>query len=320
MANIDHSETHCKVAIIGAGYMAREHIRAFQDILGVEVVGIYSRTRSRAEALAKEFNLPHVCDSIAELYEKTAANLVVVTVSILATKETCNACFEYPWAALIEKPAGYNLADAEAIASDARGKGCRAYVALNRRHYGATRAVVADLAGQTGPRLIKVQDQQSLELALQIGHPQLVVDNWFHACSIHLIDYFMLLGRGKVTGVDHIIRWNQKQPHYVAAKVSFDSGDIGLYEAIWDGPGPWAVTVNTPAKRWEIRPLERAAYLLAGKRVLEPIADDNQDIQFKAGLRRQAELAVLATTGQQTELPTLEDALVTMRLTQSIYS
>jgi len=315
------SVVKCKVAIVGAGYMAREHIRAFQDIPGVEVAGIHSRTRAKAELLAKEFNLPHVCDSIQELYKKTSAHLVVVTVSSLATQDICSQCFEYPWAALIEKPAGYDVPDAEAIETNATQKERQAYVALNRRHYAATRAVLKDLSTLSGPRYIKVQDQQSQALATQLGHPQLIVDNWHFACSIHVIDYLVQMGRGQVTDVSHVVRWNPKQPGYVIAKISFESGDIGLYEAIWNGPGPWAVTVNTSEKRWEMRPLEKAFYQLAGKRVLEPIPEDPVDVQFKAGLRRQAELAVNAAMGStEPELPTLKDALVSMRLTHAIYS
>ena len=310
----------CRVAIVGAGYMSREHIRAFQDVLGVEIAGIHSRTRSRAEALANEFGVPKICDSISELFERTAAQLVVVSVPELSANEVCCACFEYPWTALIEKPAGYNVADAEAIESVARAKGRQAYVALNRRHYGSTRAVVADLATQPGPRLIKVQDQEGAKAALHAGQPKLVVENWMYANSIHLIDYFSLLGRGNITEVAPIIPWDSQHPRYVAAKISFDSGDIGLYEAVWDGPGPWSVSVNTPEKRWEMRPLEKALYQLSGKRVLEPVEDDVWDTQFKPGLRRQAELAVLAASGMHSNLPTLQDALASMRLTQAIYA
>lgn len=308
------------MAIVGAGYMSREHIRAFQDVPGVEITGIHSRTRSRAEMLAREFHLPNVCSSIAELFEKTAADLVVVSVPALSANEVCRACFEYPWTALIEKPAGYNVADAEAIESVAEAKGRRAYVGLNRRHYGSTRVVVADLATQPGPRLIKVQDQESASAALQAGQPKLVVENWMYANSIHVIDYFSLLGRGKVTEVVPVIRWDPQRPRYVAARISFASGDVGLYEAIWDGPGPWAVSVNTPGKRWEMRPLEKASCQLPGKRVLEPAGEDVWDTRFKPGLRRQAELAVLAASGLHTELPTLQDALASMRLTQAIYA
>src|SRR5437868_15263454 len=95
--------------------MSREHIRAFQDVPGAEIVGIHSRTRSRAEQLAVQFRIPHVCDSIRELHEKSAADLVVISVPELSTATVCRACLEYPWTVLVEKPAGYDLEDARQI-------------------------------------------------------------------------------------------------------------------------------------------------------------------------------------------------------------
>lgn len=310
----------CKVAIVGAGYMSREHIRAFQDVPGVEITGIQSRTRTRAEALAVEFHIPNICDSIAELHEKTRADLVVVSVPELSVNEVSCACFEYPWSALIEKPAGYNVADAEAIEAAARAKSRRAYVALNRRHYSSTQSVLQDLAANPEKRLICVQDQEDVIAALKSGQPRLVVENWMYANSIHMIDYFSMLGRGKVTKVEPLIRWNPDEPGFVAAKILFESGDIGLYQAVWNAPGPWAVAVTTHAKRWEMRPLEQAAFQLYGLRKLEPVTPHEWDQQFKPGLRRQAELSVKAAMGEAVpELPTLGDALVSMRLAQAIY-
>ncbi len=307
------------MAVVGAGYMAREHIRAFNDIDGVTVVGIHSRTRARAEGLASEFHVAGVYDSIDDMYKGTAADLVVVTTPELETNRVCRACFEHPWTVLIEKPAGYDVADAADIAKVAAAKGRRAFVALNRRHYASTRSVVADLASLEGPRLIVVRDQQDPVTALQVGQPPLVVKNWMYANSVHVVDYFTLLARGRVASVDRVIPYNSADPRYVAAKVTYDSGDIGLYEAIWDGPGPWAVTVNTPQKRWELRPLERVATQARGTRALVPTDLDPIDERFKAGLRYQAELAVAAAAGRPTTLPTLVEALVSMRLVESIY-
>ena len=310
----------CKVAFVGAGYMSREHICAFQDVPRVEIVGIHSRTRSRAEILAKEFHIPHVCDSVSELYEKTTADLVVVSVPELSVHDVCLACFEYPWVALIEKPAGYDVVNAEAIEAAARTKERRAYVALNRRHYSSTRDVIRDLSTNTEPRFIHVQDQEDIIAALKAGQPKLVMENWIYANSIHVIDYFAILGRGAVTSVEPFFRWNPSKPGFVAAKILFESGDIGLYQAVWNAPGPWSVAVTTQAKRWEMRPLEKAYFQLYGQRKLEPVSPDKWDEQFKPGLRRQAELTVRSAMGIDTpDLPTLEDALCSMRLAQAIY-
>jgi predicted dehydrogenase len=273
--------------------------------------------------LAEEFGSLAVFDTFPVMYKSTRADLVVVAVPELSVNAVCKACFAFPWVALIEKPAGYDLADALDIESAASAQQRQAFVALNRRHYGSTRAVMADLESQSGPRLIKVQDQEAPKAALEAGQPELVVQNWMYANSIHLIDYFSLFARGKVTSIVPTVRFDAARPRYVAATIHYDSGDIGLYEAVWDGPGPWAVSVNVDGKRWEIRPLEKAVFQVVGTRVLQPAEDDVWDTQFKPGLRRQAELAVQAVQlapGQNAGLPTLRDALESMRLTHAIYS
>jgi len=72
--------------IIGAGSMAKEHIRAFSDQSDVKVVGIYSRTIAKAQSLANEFNINLVAKKIEELYQKLSPDLVVVAVNIMVAK------------------------------------------------------------------------------------------------------------------------------------------------------------------------------------------------------------------------------------------
>ena len=300
--------------------MAGEHIKAFRDIPDVELSGIFSRTVSRAKSLAKDFGVHTVCLTLDELYEKTRANLVVIAVPALSVRAVSEACFAYPWTCLIEKPAGYNVADAEAIAGSAKSTGRRAFVALNRRHYSSTRTVLKDLATNAGPRFIHVQDQEDAIAALRAGQPKLVVDNWMYANSIHVIDYLKVFGRGEIISVEPCIRWNPDEPRFVVAKVTFSSGDVGIYEAVWNGPGPWAVTVTTQEMRWELRPLEQAAFQPYGSRKLESVAVHEWDVKFKPGLRAQAEEAVKAARGQSHALPSLEEALASMKLVQEIYA
>lgn len=313
--------TECRVAFVGAGSMAREHIRAFADVPGVVLSGIQSRTKARAEALAAELGVGLVCDSIEELHERTHAHLVVVSVPELSANDVSRRCFAFPWTALLEKPAGYDLADAEAIAAAARAAERRVFVALNRRLYSSTQAAVDDLAMREEPRYVRVQDQQDQAAVLAAGQPALVVKNWMYANSVHTIDYLRVLGRGRVSQVTPIVRWDPERPGVVLCDVRFESGDIGLYEGVWNGPGPWAVTVSTPSRRWEMRPLEQAVFQNRGERVLNPIDVHPRDKAFKAGFRRQAELAVDAAVGQGgAGLATLDDALETMRLVSRIFA
>jgi predicted dehydrogenase len=176
------SVENIKVAVIGAGSMAREHIRAFASLPGVTVSGIFSRTRSRAEELARELLISCVVDSIDELYEKTRADLVVIAVPELEANAVAKGVFALPWAVLMEKPAGYDLADAEDIAAAAAGREAPIMVGFNRRFYSSTLAVRADL--ETRPserRFIHVQDQQSYAEARRYKHPEPVVEKLMNA-------------------------------------------------------------------------------------------------------------------------------------------
>lgn len=310
----------CSVAIIGAGSMAREHIRAFQDIPGVHVVGIHSRTRSRAELLATEFGVPVVSDSVDALYKRTIADLVVVAVPELSTQGVMFSCFAHPWTVLVEKPAGYNMASATIIAAAAEATGRKAYLAVNRRFLSSTRAVLAELAGIEGQRFIQIQDQQDQATALAAGQPAEVVRNWMYANSIHLVDLFRFFGRGDIKRVDVVRPYNPAAPGIVLAYLELASGDCGIYQGVWNGPGPWAAAITTSVKRFEIRPLEQASVQKRGERALAMIEQHPWDASFKPGFRFQAAAAVAAAQGLGTDLPTLADGLASMRLIQQIFS
>jgi predicted dehydrogenase len=310
---------HVKVAVVGAGYMAREHVRAFSGLEGVSIAGIFSRTTERARALADEFGISEVCGSIGELHARTQADLVVVCVTELAMRAVATACFGFPWIALLEKPAGYDLLDAERILAAAEERGRRVYVALNRRSYGSTRQALERVSVSGGKRLIEIHDQQDMFAAAASGAPPEVVSNYMFANSIHMIDYLRVFGRGAVLGVDHVVAWNPARPGFVVARVRFDSGDTGMYTGIWDGPGPWAVAVTDSSVRLEMRPLESLVVQNRGERVRTSIAADPLDSQFKPGLRIQATRAVEIARGGSGGLATLADATESMRVCASIF-
>ncbi len=311
--------TSCEVAVVGAGLTAREHIRALRDIAGVRVAAIHSRTRSRAEALAGEFAIEAVCDSIPELYERSRAALVFVAVPELSINAVAKASFGFPWTVVMEKPPGYNLADALDIQRAAEEKQCHVLVALNRRFLAATLRVKTELAENSAPRFIKVQDQQSQFAARAGGQPAEVVHNYMFANSIHTIDYLRVFGRGNITSVEPVLRWDPEHPGVVVCRIAYDSGDVGLYEGIWHAPGPWAVTVTVPGKRWEMRPLERLTRQELGHSP-EPADLSQWDTNFKPGFRLQAEAAVASACGRPSQSVSLADAVETMHLIARIFA
>jgi predicted dehydrogenase len=308
------------VAIVGAGGMAREHVRAFASLPNVKVAGLTSRTRAKADALASELGIPVVADSIDELHARTNADLVIVAVPELSANPVAIRTFAHPWAVLMEKPAGYDLTDAEAIAAAARGRRAPVMVGLNRRFYSSARSIKADLESRPAEkRFIHVQDQQSYEEARHYNHPPQVVEKFMYANSIHLIDLIPFFARGKVSRVQQVTPWRGEETEVMIAYVEFDSGDTALYEGLWKGPGPWAANVSTRGKRWIMQPLEDAIYQNAGERARHTIERSDEDRQFKPGFLLQAKAAVARVRGEASTIASIEDSLQTMRLINQMF-
>lgn len=297
--------------------MAREHARALSS-LDVDLVGVCSRTASRAKALADDYGMS-VYPSISEMYAATRADALIVAVPELSAPSVCQESFRFPWVCLLEKPVGVNMSVATRILEDARRTRARAFVALNRRSYSATRQALDVLKASDGPRLISILDQEDQDAARAAGQPEEVVQNWMFANSIHLIDYFNFLARGDAVSIQHASPWTPDSPHFVAATIRFSSGDIGIYQAVWNGPGPWSVAVTNPQLRLEMRPLEKLGIQARGERRLTEIEPASADSEFKPGLLYQGEQLLAFLEGSRTTLATLEDAYRSMILCAQIY-
>jgi predicted dehydrogenase len=308
-----------RVAVIGAGYMASEHLRAFSACSDVKLVGIHSRSAHRAHELAKLYPGIQVVESIDKLQSQVCPELVVVAVPELACLSICEQVFHYPWTLLIEKPVGHTFSEALQIESLANKLQAKVYVGLNRRFYGATLQLHKAIQSIESPRLVTVLDQEDPSSAQSAGQPDEVVQNWMFANSIHLIDYFSQFCRGDNLYTEVIVPWQPAMPGPVIAQLKFSTGDIGLYQAVWNAPGPWSVSVSTQSLRAELRPLEQLSLQVAGSRsaVLQPA--DPLDQQFKPGLMRQALAAIDAARGKTTTLATLREANRSMSLVASIY-
>ena len=60
-----------RIGIIGAGYIASKHLEVIDQIKGLKVIGITSRTLSKAKKMAKKYNINNVRNSLVKL-QKTA--------------------------------------------------------------------------------------------------------------------------------------------------------------------------------------------------------------------------------------------------------
>ena len=94
------------VSIIGAGYMAEEHIKALKKFKNVKILGIMSKKGISASKLSKKYKIKNVCTDIKSLYEWTSVDLLIVAVTETNVKEIIIQALNYPWKIFSEKPLG----------------------------------------------------------------------------------------------------------------------------------------------------------------------------------------------------------------------
>ena len=176
-----------KIAFIGAGNMAEQHAKVYATLKDVELAGIHSRTRPKAEDLASRHGISKVYSSIEELWQSTKADLVLVCVNELQLLNIVEQISVYDWAIFLEKPAGYKLEVAIKIRDIIKNAKRQAFVGLNRRFYDSVLQAQKLLRADGPTRHIVVYDQQSFAEARSFGHPEEVVQNFMYANSIHLI-------------------------------------------------------------------------------------------------------------------------------------
>ena len=70
-----------KIAIIGAGNMADEHLKSLSSYKNVKFVGIYNRSKSNAKKLIKKYKILDYYSDIKKMYKTTKADGVVVALS-----------------------------------------------------------------------------------------------------------------------------------------------------------------------------------------------------------------------------------------------
>jgi predicted dehydrogenase len=307
-----------RIVIVGAGNIAEEHIKAFSAQNSCDIVGIFSRTKSKAVRIADKYKISNVADSIQGLAE-LSPDAVVIAVSVESTEAICLQAIKYPWIILVEKPVGLNYHSANLILENSIKFKSKLFVALNRRHYSSTLNAINILSCDSNNRFVTVNDQEDPILQIKSGMAPDLVKNLMYTNSIHLIDYFSIFCRGQIEKIDIAESWNRGESNIVTANIKFDSGDRGLYVALWDMPAPWSVSVVTKSINILMKPLEHIYIQEYGSRTNEKIEISQYDLSFKPGFFVQAQNLIKAVKGEKHNLASMKEVIKTMKLIKDLY-
>lgn len=305
------------LGLVGAGWMARQHLEALRAVPQLKVQGITSRTRTKAEALAQEFNIPFCADTITELIERAEPDALMVLVGVEQMFTVTAQALSFGLPLFIEKPAGMLPEDNKKLAEMAATQRVRTMVGFNRRYYSIFGKGL-QLIKDHGPLLgVMVEGHERMWRVRESGKfSKTELDNWIYANSVHTIDLLRFFG-GEVKNVHSIThrRFGEARGDQFASIMELESGAIGEYIAHWYSPGGWRVVLYGDGVTVEFKPLEKGVWY---DKTLEPheIIPDAVDVQQKPGLVRQMEaFGRLVREGRQ-EWPALDlmGAYKTMQL------
>ena len=138
--------------MFGTGFWARPQLSAWQELPGVRCVGLYNRTRSKAEALAQSLSVPAVYDDPEELIVKEQLDFIDIVTDVGTHRRFVEFAAGHQIPVICQKPMAPALPDAKAMVAVCQQAGVPLFVHENWRWQTPIRAFKAILnQGTIGP-------------------------------------------------------------------------------------------------------------------------------------------------------------------------
>ena len=122
-----------RFAVIGSGFWSQYQIAAWKEVGGVELVAVYNRTKSRAQAIADRFDIPKVYDTVEELLEKENLDFVDIITDVNTHEEFTVLAAKKGIPVICQKPMAPDLKAAERMISACKEADVPFYIHENWR-------------------------------------------------------------------------------------------------------------------------------------------------------------------------------------------
>lgn len=231
-----------KVLNIGAGFMASLHAKAYQELDGVENVGIVTRNLSSSGKLAQSLggDLPRFTD-FEEALEKTSPDAVAISTYTDSHYRYVSEALNRGLHVFVEKPLAESMQESQELfdlANKVNRKLYVGYILMTHPSWNKFTEIAHELGKPLAMRMnlnqqAKGEFYDTLHNIMQVQSP--IVD-----CGVHYVDIMYQMAQCKPVRV-HAIgcrNWDKVPEHicnYGQLQVEFEDGSVGWYEAGW-GP------------------------------------------------------------------------------------
>ena len=108
-----------RVALIGAGSIAKRHLKTFNANPNADVVCICDMNEERVQAMAKEFNVPNYCTDYMDILNDENVDAVVIVTPTFTHAPFVLEALKHNKHVMCEKPPALNVQEAQACADAA---------------------------------------------------------------------------------------------------------------------------------------------------------------------------------------------------------
>lgn len=152
------AESTIGVAVIGTGFGQKVHIPGFQAHARTQVVAVYHRDLDKAKAIASAHNIPHACNSVADIVALPDVAGVSISTPPFLHSEMAQTVLQAGKHLLLEKPTALSADEARELYQLAQTKGVIATLDFEFRFVPAWQLLAEMLSqGYVGQkRLIKI--------------------------------------------------------------------------------------------------------------------------------------------------------------------
>ena len=125
--------TPLRFAVIGTGFWSNYQICAWRELPGVELVAIYNRTRSKAEAIAEKFGIPNLYTDPEKLLKYESLDFVDIITSVETHLHFTKMAASYGVDVICQKPMASSLKEADDMLSCCRQYDVKLFIHENFR-------------------------------------------------------------------------------------------------------------------------------------------------------------------------------------------
>lgn len=130
-----------RFAVFGAGFWANYQIAAWKELEGIELVAIYNRNLSKAEAMASAFNIPKAYNNAEELLDKEKPGFIDIITDVNTHPLFTQIAAERGIDVISQKPMAPSLKQAEQMVANCHKAEVKFFVHENFRWQAPLRAL-----------------------------------------------------------------------------------------------------------------------------------------------------------------------------------